>query len=369
VALQNFRKAEQGSNMYYSVLAQRDRLELEHQLGTVSTADLIEGFEKLRYKWRGDDVELGLLLRLGDLYAEAKDYGTALRTLKLTTEYFEDDPRVDEAALKMANLFEELYLNGGADKMEPVQAIALFDEFRSLVPPGDKGDEMIRQLADRLVSVDLLDQAALLLQRQVEFRVTGVDRARIGARLALVYLLNHEPQKAVDTLRDTQAADSGHDLNAQRRRLEARALTDLGKIDQAILMLGADTSTESRQLRAEIYWRAQDWGNAAKALADMVPEADAGPLSEPNAKLVLDWSTALTLANDDRTITRVRQRYGPLMDKTPYKDAFDLITTPKERGLLDVNQVKSQIEQAEHFKSFMVEYKDMLGEKPLSAIN
>jgi len=369
VALQNFRKAESGANFFYSILANRDRLELEHQLGTVSTADLIEGFEKLRYRWRGDDVELGLLLRLGDLYADQHDYGTALRTLKLTTEYFEDDPRVDEAAIKMSNLFEKLYLDGESEKMAPVEAIALFDEFRSLVPPGDKGDEMIRKLADRLVSVDLLDQAAVLLERQVQFRVTGVDRSRIGARLALVYLLNREPQKAVDSLRDTQEADTGHDLNTQRRRLEARALTDLGKVDQAILMLGADTSLESRQLRAEIYWRSQDWGNAAKAIADMVPEADAGPLSEPDAKLVLDWATALTLANDDRTVSRVHQRYGNLMANTPYKDAFALITTPREKGLMDVKSVKAQIEQAEQFKSFMVEYKDMLGQKPLSAIN
>jgi hypothetical protein len=266
-------------------------------------------------------------------------------------------------------MFEDLYLNGESEKLPPVTAIGLFDEFRSLVPPGEKGDEMIRKLADRLVSVDLLDQAAVLLERQVQFRVTGVDRARIGARLALVYLLNRQPDKAVDVLRDTQEADTGHDLNSQRRRLEARALTDQGKIDQAILMLGADTSLESRQLRAEIYWRAQDWGNAAKAIADMVPEADAGPLKEADAKMVLDWATALTLANDDRTIARVRQRYGPLMANTPFKDAFALITTPRERGVMDVNSVKAQIEQAEHFKSFMVEYKDMLGEKPLSAIN
>src|SRR5438132_8185296 len=70
VALQDFRKVEPSDNMYYAVLATRDRLELEHQLGTVSAADLIDGLEKLRYRWRGDDVELARLLRLGDLYAE-----------------------------------------------------------------------------------------------------------------------------------------------------------------------------------------------------------------------------------------------------------------------------------------------------------
>ena len=369
VALQQYRKAEDSPSLMYSVLANRDRMELEHRLGTLSTPDLIEGLEKLRYRWRGDSTELDLLLRLADLYSEQKDFGTALRTLKITTQYFADDPRVDEAATKMRNIFEELYLNAGADKLPPVTAIGLFDEFRSLVPPGEKGDEMIRKLADRLVSVDLLDQAALLLERQVQFRVTGIDRARIGARLALVYLLDRQPQKAIDVLHDTQTPEAGRDLNSQRRRLEARALTDLGKITEAMLLLGTDTTPETRQLRAEMYWRAQDWANAASALSDLVPEPDTGSFNDADARLVLDWATALTLAGDERTLVRVRQRYTAPMSNTPYKDAFALITTPRERGVMDASLVRQQIQQAEQFKTFMVDYKDMIGEKPLSAIN
>lgn len=369
IALAQYKKAEDSTSLMYSVLATRDRMEMEHRLGTLSTADLIEGLEKLRYRWRGDDTELDLLLRLADLYSDEKDYGTALRTLKITTSYFANDPRVDEAAEKMRKIFETLYLEDGADKMTPVAAIGLFDEFRSLIPPGEKGDEMIRKIADRLVAVDLLDQAALVLERQIQFRVTGVDRARIGARLALVYLLNRTPQKAIDVLHDTTAVEAGRDLNTQRRRLEARALTDLGKVNEAMLLLGTDTTPETRQLRAEVYWRTQDWANAARALSELVPEADTGSLSDANARLVLDWVTALTLAGDERTLVRVRQRYTGPMSNSPYKDVFNLITTPRERGSMDAQQVRAQIQQAEQFKSFLVEYKDMIGQKPLSKIN
>jgi hypothetical protein len=65
----------------------------------------------------------------------------------------------------------------------------------------------------------------------------------------------------------------------------------------------------------------------------------------------------------------VRQRYTVPMGSTPYKDAFVLITTPRERGVMDVTSVRQQIQQAEQFKSFMIEYEDMIDEKPLSAIN
>jgi hypothetical protein len=369
VALDQYSKAESSPSLLYQVLGMRDRMELEYQLGTLKIDELIENYEKLRYRWRGDDIELGFLLRLSELYAEKKDYGAALRTLKLATSYFRDFAGVDKAGDKMTKMFEELYLGGAAEKLTAVQAIGLFDEFRALLPAGEKGDEMIRKLADRLVSIDLLDQAAVLLQRQVEFRVTGIERARIGARLALVHLLNRKPKDALDTLRETAVPDAPSDLQSQRRRLEARALTDLDRAEDAVMLLGADTTGETKQLRAEIYWRIQDWPNAAKAIADLVPEPGNGSLSDANARLVLDWATALTLAGDERTISRLRSRYLAVMQQTPYKDPFDLMTTPREGGLMDPSMVRRQIEQAKNFKSFIVEYKDMIGDKPLSAIN
>mgnify|MGYP001421544759 CR=1 FL=1 len=81
---------------------------------------------------------------------------------------------------------------------------------------------------------------------------TAVSRAR-------------EPRLMARALR--LAVEAGRELNAQRRRLEARALTDLGKVDEAVLLLGTDTTPETKQLRAEIYWRAQDWANAARAIS------------------------------------------------------------------------------------------------------
>lgn len=371
VALDQFKAAEESQSRLYQTLASRERYELEHQLGEVTTAELIENLERLRYRWRGDDLELGILHRLADLYMDQNDYGEALRTLKLAASYFRDDPGVEQVASRMNEVYAKLYLEGAADELSPITAIALFDEFSDLLPPGRRGDEMIRKLADRLVSVDLLDQAAVLLERQVEFRLAGPDQARVGGRLALVHLLNRQPQKALQVLQDTNSGQLTRELQASRRRLQARALTELNRSDEAIVLLGADMSPESKQLRAEIYWRSQNWSAAANAIAEMVPPADRNlNLDDGNARLVLDWVTALTLAGDDRTATRVRQRYLVAMEQTPFADAFDLITTPREAGLVDYRTVRNQIEQAEDFQSFLVDYEEMIGEETLSsAIN
>ena len=55
---------------------------------------------------------------------------------------------------------------------------AMFYEFRELTPIGRRGDELIRRLADRLASIDLLDQAAELCNT----RSTTASKARRARR-------------------------------------------------------------------------------------------------------------------------------------------------------------------------------------------
>ena len=134
---------------------------------------------------------------------------------------------------------------GGGDFRQPVprrqgrwlpaiDALALFYDFRELTPIGRRGDEMIRRLADRLVSVDLLDQAAELLQYQVDHRLQGAARAQVATRLAVIYLMNRKPDRALAMLRATRIADLSNELRNQRLLLEARALSDLGRHDVAL---------------------------------------------------------------------------------------------------------------------------------------
>ena len=65
---------------------------------------------------------------------------------------------------------------------------------------------MIRRLADRLASIDLLDQAAELLQYQVDKRLEGAARAQVAARLAMVYLTARTPDNIVVNLPDVDDA-------------------------------------------------------------------------------------------------------------------------------------------------------------------
>src|SRR6201999_4035733 len=93
-----------------------------------------------------------------------------------------------------------LFLDGRADGLEPVQAVALWYEFKDLTPVGADGDLMVRKLARRLVDVDLLDQAADLLKYQVDNRLDGVAKAQVATDLATLYIMDRKPEAAIEAL-------------------------------------------------------------------------------------------------------------------------------------------------------------------------
>lgn len=370
IALERFADAIETGDRYYSAVASYDRLMLQKKIEEIDTETLVNGLERLRYAWRGGAFEFNLLMTLGDLERDRGRYGEALRIWQQAATYFQDYREAEKATASMRDAFESLFLKGAADSMSPVGAIALYDEFRELTPTGEKGDEMIRRLADRLVGVDLLSQAASLLDRQVTYRLGGVEKSRVGARLALVNLLDKQPQKAVEALLKTADPATPEPLEAQRQRLLARALSDMGRGAEAIDLLGLDTSTEADLLRTEIYWKEQNWPAVAQTLEKLTPEPESGlVLTDTQARLLLDWATALTLAQDERGIMDLRKLYMPAMKKTSYHTAFDLITTTPEGGLIDYRTVSGRIRQAENFRSFMAGYEEKLKSMGLSTIN
>jgi len=256
--------------------------------------------------------------------------------------------------------------------MAPVRAIALFDEFKELAPSGERGDEMIRKLADRLAAVDLLDRAAQLLSDQVQFRLKGPERARVGARLATVYLLNKQPREALDALERSREPNLQPALEMQRRHLQARALVDQGRVPEAERLLERDESAEADELRTEIYWGLRDWPNAAKSLQKMITRvgAQAGqPLNEVQARTVLNFAIAVTLSNNERGIAKVKQDFGQAMNATPLKDAFNLIAAPNAVGQVDYRTVAERVKIAANFSSFMESLKQRTKEGKLSSVN
>jgi hypothetical protein len=141
--------------------------------------------------------------------------------------------------------------------------------------------------ADRLVAVDLRDQAADLLQYQVDKRLEGAARAQVAARLAMVYLTARKPDRAISALRTTRIADLSGELRTLRLLLESRAQSDVGRHALALDIISNITGREAIHLRSDIYWASRRWREASGQINCTTPTAGATePLNGPKADVI-----------------------------------------------------------------------------------
>ncbi len=316
--------------------ARYKQIELKLVRGEYSRPKAIDRLEALAFAWRGDRIELEANRLLARLYVEEARYRDAFRLLDAALLSQPNVPVTRTFQNEMATVFEDLFLSGKADALPPIDALALYYDFSKLTPIGRRGDELIRRLSERLVAVDLLDQASELLEHQVQFRLTGAAKAQVATRLAIVHLMNRKPQKAVAILAATRLADLPHDMREQRLLLESRALMGTNRFDNAIDVLSSIKGPEADRQRGDTYWAAKRWRQAGEAIETMLGERwkEEEPLDEIERSDVLRAGLAYALAGEALSLTRLKEKFGKKMEGAPEKAAFDQISAnPNPRAI------------------------------------
>ena len=303
---------------------------LRYRLGDLKRDDVIAQLESLTTIWRGDETEIEALKVLAHLYTEEGRYRDAFYVMRSAMAAHPDSAMTRQIQDEAAATFDSLFLTSKGDAMAPIDALALFYDFRELTPVGSRGDEMIRRLAERLVSVDLLDQAADLLQYQVDHRLQGAARAQVATRLAVIYLMNRKADRALATLRATRMADLSNELRNQRLLLEGRALSDLGRHDLALEVIANIDGREAIRLRSDILWAAKRWDEAAEQIELMYGDRykDFAPLSDVEQQDILRAEIGYALSGDTLGLGRFREKYAAKMAQTPDAHVFDIVSSP-----------------------------------------
>ncbi len=303
---------------------------LRQKRDEVSQADALRELETLSVTWRGGDIEVKTLQMMARIYTDTGRYADSLTAAKTATRLQPNSEPSRQAQDAAADLFAQLYLSPKGDDLPPVDALGMFYEFRELTPIGRRGDEMIRRLADRLVAVDLLDQASELLQYQIDRRLEGAARAQVAARLAMVYLMNRKPDRAVAALRTTRIADLSGELRQQRLLLEARAQSDIGRHDLALDIITNISGREAIRLRSDIYWAARRWREASEQIELYYADRwrDFKPLNSSEKSDVIRAVVGYALAEDAIGLARFREKYAPLMSGDADRAAFETASAP-----------------------------------------
>jgi hypothetical protein len=330
-ALDEYKVAAASDDRRAAAEAKLLELALKQKRDEIKQDEAQRELELLSMIWRGDTTEVKTLQMLSQIYNDNGRYFDSLQAARSATR-LEPNSETSRAAQDRAQaLFAQIFLSQRGDDLPAIEALSMFYEFRELTPIGRRGDEMIRRLADRLVAVDLLDQAAELLQYQVDKRLEGSARAQVAAKLAMVYLTNRKPDLAITALRATRIADLSGELRQQRMLLEARAQSDIGRHDLAIDIVSNLSGREAIRLRSDIYWAARRWREASEQIELYYGERwrDFKPLNPAEKSDVIRAVVGYALAEDAIGMTRFREKYAPLMSGEADRIAFDAASTPR----------------------------------------
>ena len=331
--------------------------------GRMTRQAAIDALESVSVIWRGDSTELTALRKLAGLYAEEGSYRAALETMKTAVVNHVPSQLVRLIGDDMSQLFNRLFLEGHADDLEPISALGLYYDFRELTPVGRRGDEMIRRLAHRLVEVDLLDQAADLLEHQVSNRLTGVARAQVATDLSLIHLMARKPELALRAIHQTRQAVLPQELQERRNVLEARALAELGRVEVAVDILNAMSGPDVEHQKADALWRGQRWQQAGEQIERMLGDRwqDPAELGEAERLDVLRAAIAYALGEDAIGIERLRRKYTAKMASSPDASSFEVVTGSARPDTKAISDLSREIAAVDTLETFLGEFRARYG--------
>lgn len=337
--------------------------------GKITNDEAIDRLERLRYAWRGDELEAQVHYWLGDAYFKDKKFIKGLSIMRDAASIAGDTALGQRIASYMGKTFTDLFLGGDLEKISAVDAVSLYETFSELTPVGARGDKLVQNLAEHLVRADLLGRATKLLRHQVDHRLEGMEKLRVAIRLAAIELINKAPQQAMNAL--GKATDTLHFLSETPEKekhkgdvalLKIRAYSQNKQFDKALSLLKKiEPSQNVNRLKADIAWQAGYWDQAAESLDAVLLDENISltrPLSKEQSDLILNRAIALSLSNDRIALGNMRAKYSDLMLQTHKARQFEVITRPRQNSALaDRETLLSVVSEVDLFKDFLDSYR------------
>jgi hypothetical protein len=365
-------RPEAAMNGYKPLFEAKSRpIAAEAQLRAVKLADAekrtdikpeeaIARLETVSVIWRGGRLEIEALAELSRLYADQQRWRDAFMVARRANENFTEDPLTPRMHDETAQRFAELFSGSGLGKLPRIEALALFYDFKEFLPIGRRGDEITRLLADRLVELDLLDQASEILKYQMDRRLTGAARSTVAARLAMVDLMNGKPADAVRALNTTRLVELPADVRRARLLLEAKALSDLSRTDQALELLEAQQGPEIDRLRADIYWTGRRWREAGEAYERLLGESwrGDGTLGDSERADVMRAGVSYVMGSENLSLDRLRSKFAPKMARGADARTFAFITGADRTRASDIREMARATANADTLSDFLKAYRE-----------
>jgi len=338
-------------------------LQLEQK--DINLEEAINKVENLRFAWREDSLEVEVLSTLGSLKAKnlqpliaLEDYSKAITISKKINH--------DMAYLieSMQKIFYDLFVNGAYPTTPTFDVISSYTKFNYLFPKEGETYALIAlKLTDYLIKADLLEKAAEKVQYLLDENLLSEKTIpEAGAKLSAIYLMDAKPHKALRAIILTEPkvpTTIDPKLEEERILLKAKSYSKIGNVPIAVALLDRIKSKNTILLKADIFWRAKQWKDAAETLQTLIP-ARAKDVNDENANYVLNTAIAWKLAENSAQLKVIKDTYGAALQNTAVANVFKVITREENgNNLVDRETTLKIAEEAEIFKDFLSSYKEL----------
>lgn len=354
-------QASVSSNQLVHVRAQLALIDMGRADKTMAAGEQARQLEGLRYGWRGDELELEILMRLADAYVDANQADMAIDALDRAKRIFPDDKRNAALEVQQKKIFRDVFLTSAKENYQPLKTLSIYSRFKKYAPDDAvEHKAIVDQLVNRMLEIDLLTQAADLISQRMDETSDAQAKAKIGAQLAGVRLLNLEPEEALKALNGSDTQGLPLEVSDERKLLRARALSDIGKHQEALDQLKGMDGVIPIRLMATTSWRAKDWPSAAAALKRLLPpQTEAQNLTEEQAQIVMNTAIAYYLSNNHQGSAELRTIYGQGMSRLPLATTFNFVTNPDATlaGENGFAAIQTQAKGVDLFQTFLEGYR------------
>lgn len=359
----------------YRVKADLALTHLEKQQKKIGNNKVIDRLERVRYAWRGDDLEANVSYWLGRAYFEDGQYVKGLNIMRDAAGFASGPHLGQRITADMTEEFQNIYLSDHLTELPAPDAGALYERFSELVPQDERGDEIGRRLADHLINAHLFEKASEILSDQLENRAQGDLAYKIAMDLSSMEQKRRNYTKSLEYLKTAESYLNQSDaLKADSKNYRAIVLqraaawSRIGREADALdLLFEQPPTTPINKLRVDIAWRYGSWADAAEALQYLLDELDTDPnedLTPQQADLLLRRAVALNLGGDRIRLANLRESYSIAMHQTKFAKSFEIVTRPRQNAILtDRDTLLSIVAETDLFNGFLEEEEELTGDK------
>ncbi|MCH9853830.1 MAG: hypothetical protein K0U45_10065 [Alphaproteobacteria bacterium] len=352
-------------NNKWVVLSELEKINYDIAQGNRTVEESVEALEHLRYIWRGDELELQLLGRLGQLYLDTGEVELGLNILRDASAFFPESPSALLLTQEMLSVFRSIFLEEDENiNVDAQTSLKLLRNFRELLPIGNERVRIISTIADNLIKEQFYSNANELLEPLVAERLlTPQQKRTLIVKVGLLHIIGDNPEGTINIF-ETYRGDLGIESSQESidaRRLYAKALIDLEQPESALDLIAGDLSLNADLLRRDIFWNNKDWYRAALTMQRLTgdPPPEDVFIENRQANYLISWLLALQLSQQDNTLQQVATRFEAGMRNSPLKRVFDYIkvTSTDNFSPDEANQVIRLLSQEAITESFLSDYR------------